>query len=188
MNEIRLDPINGAHIRGNTEIEGYLNKIIEAKNKESEEFAQKSRKQFAENCKAEFKKWISDATGYIRFSEPVEWASELGDEPILGVCKTNFKGIVEDWYWSSPDNSSIKLKTLEIAKNEEVLIRGIFTNNASMVKQALESKLIDRELSINVVTDNKMCCKMRCFEVIPEAIKASNQEIISLLREYQSKY
>ncbi len=134
----------------------------------------------------EHHKRLTTPDEYVRFESPIEWNRFLGrlTTKVLGINKRNLAE--NEWGIIVPLSGvgGAAVKSPEQIRNEELLIRGVFENNVGMVRSALYSNLIDKNLLISVVTDQS---KAQRFDVLQEArSKKNNVEIISLLRLYQT--
>ena len=178
--ELRLNPIYEARIRGYKEIEKYLSEVSGVKHEEQTKRIQKAW-QLSQD---EHNKWLITSDEYVRFDSPIEWKYFLDrlTTKIWGINKTDLDE--NEWGIIVPptDVPGAVVKSPEQIKNEELLIRGVLEDNVDMVRLALDSKLINKNLLISVVTGEQ---KAKRFNVIQEALNKNNAEIISLLREYQ---
>lgn len=177
--ELRLNPIYEARTRGYKEIEKYLSEVSGAKHKEQTKRIQEVRQQLDD----EYHRWLTTSDEYVRLESPIEWKYFLElTTKIWGINKTDVEA--NEWGIVVPpsDACGTAVKSSEQIKNEALLIRGVLADNVEMVRTALGSKLIDKSLRISVVTDKS---KAKRFNVIQEALKKNNAEIIALLRKYQ---
>lgn len=181
-NELRLNTLYEAKKRNYDDIVDYLQKAIDNDRKKIPEKQDKLQKE----RETEFKNWLSSSNEYFKFDFPIKWESSMRlDKSILGIKKTNVNAGRTDYAIPIDESKEPQKTDLQIL-NEEKLIRGILGNNIEMVKSALESGTIEQKLIIGIVTQNPMCIKTRQFNVIQEALRKNNQDIISLLREYQN--
>lgn len=181
-NELRLNILYEAKKRNYGNIVDYLQKLIDDNRKKALEQQDKIKKE----KELEFKNWLLSSDEYFKFSSPIKWESSTKlDKSILGIKKTNVNADRPDYAIPIGESKQPQKTDLQIL-NEEKLIKGIINNNLSMVKSALESGTIEQNLIIGIVTYNPMFRKTRPFNAIYEALRIGNQDIISLLREYQN--
>ena len=181
-NELRLNTLYEAKKRNYSDIVDYLQKAIDDDRKK----AMEQQNMIQENRETEFKNWLSFSNEYFKFDAPIEWESPFKlDKSIFGIKKTNVNTGRPDYAIPIDESKESQKTSLQIL-NEEKLIRGILSSDIEMVKSALESGTIEKNLVIEIVTYNPMCSKARPFNAIQEALRKNNQDIISLLRNYQN--
>lgn len=181
-NELRLNTLYEAKKRNHGDILDYLQKAIAEDKKKVLEQQNKIQKE----REVEFKNWLSFSNEYFKFDFPIKWESVMKlDKSILGIKKTNVNAGRPDYAIPIDESKEPQKNDLQIL-NEEKLIRGILSRDVEMVKSALESGTIEKNLVIGIVTYNPMCSKTRSFNAIQEALRKNNHDIISLLRNYQN--
>lgn len=181
-NELRLNTLYEAKKRNHGDILDYLQKAIDDDRKK----AMEQQNMIQENRETEFKNWLSSSNEYFKFDAPIEWESPFKlDKSILGIKKTNVNAGRPDYAIPIDESKESQKTSLQIL-NEEKLIRGILSSDIEMVKSALESGTIEKNLVIEIVTYNPMFSKARTFNAIQEALRKNNHDIISLLRNYQN--
>lgn len=181
-NELRLNTLYEAKKRNYGDIVDYLQKAIEDDKRKALEQQNKIQKE----RETEFKNWVSSSNEYFRFDVPIEWESPLKlDKSIFGIKKNHVVAGGSDYAIPIDESKETQKTSLQIL-NEEKLIRGILGSDIEMVKSALESGSIEKNLVIGIVTYNPMYSKTRPFNAIQEALRKNNQDIVSLLRKYQN--